>query len=879
MAGLKDRKIVAVTGMKSSTELVSIASEAKPKISEVGGKGASLIRLSQAGFNVPAGYVITVDFFREWNQLLSISEQWRQLLQTSPDKLQEFTECCDALKTFAESLEFSQHQIDSIQQSVDKEKAYAVRSSSPEEDLAGASFAGLYETLLDVSADELLNAIHRCYLSCLDARVFVYKHKLSMAFDSPHIAVVVQELVPSEVAGVAFSLNPLNNDYDEAVINASFGLGEALVSGEITPDSWTVNKVSNEVIKFKLGDKGGNQSELASLNDEQVKLVSEITSRVEAHYQQPMDIEWAFYQDELFLLQARPITTFIPITQDMMTEPGEKRILYMDESLADGITISSSVSTITNNYFIYIFDLLFHHFDKNLELILPPKQALTFSTNIRIYMNMTNVLRWQKPAFIAEQKKIIDITYAAILETCDLEPYKVKPASLWEKIKLAPLFAKILWKLRLTFGSIIKAVFRSEKFHQHYEEKLAVFDDFLNEPLPAELNISDFIRHYFIPLAEVSQATTAPALMLFAFRGTGGLNKLIDDKSEQQKQLVEAIKSGSDDMIMIMGLKIYELSTLLEPSAFDNLESLADQIVARSVNEEFLSCWEKFMKDFGCRGPLEMDLAQPKYADDPLVLLRQVAPLVKSEHEFDPRESHKRLKEKRHEAYLELMELLPRKKQKKLVKAYKYLCDFEHSREIPKDHLVTIQKRLREYLLIQAQSWIEEDRIDSVNDIFDFTVEEILSAQENASFDLREVLANRDPYYAWAKRVRHFPHAIDSRGRILQPVVEQVPGQLTGSPVSSGIVTGPVKVMHDPFEKELKKGEILVAYTTDPGWTPLFINAAAVLLEVGGELQHGALVAREYGKPCVAGIVNVTRDLKDGQMVEVNGNNGSVRLL
>jgi pyruvate,water dikinase len=98
-------------------------------------------------------------------------------------------------------------------------------------------------------------------------------------------------------------------------------------------------------------------------------------------------------------------------------------------------------------------------------------------------------------------------------------------------------------------------------------------------------------------------------------------------------------------------------------------------------------------------------------------------------------------------------------------------------------------------------------------------------------------------------------------------------------PVSSGIVTGPVKVMHDPFEKELKKGEILVAYTTDPGWTPLFINAAAVLLEVGGELQHGALVAREYGKPCIAGIVNVTHELEDGQMVEVNGNSGSVRLL
>jgi pyruvate,water dikinase len=274
-----------------------------------------------------------------------------------------------------------------------------------------------------------------------------------------------------------------------------------------------------------------------------------------------------------------------------------------------------------------------------------------------------------------------------------------------------------------------------------------------------------------------------------------------------------------------------------------------------------------------------MDLALPKYADDPLVVLRQIATIVSSEQDFDPRVSHKLLKEKRHEAYLELMELLSEKKQKKLAKAYRYLCDFEHSREIPKDHMVTIQKRFREYLLNQAGIWLAEDRIDFVEQIFEYRVDEILDAQQDKTVDLREILANRDPYVARAKRVRHFPHAIDSRGRILRPQREQLPGELAGLPVSSGIVTGPVKVMHDPFEKELKKGEILVAYTTDPGWTPLFINAAAVLLEVGGELQHGALVAREYGKPCVAGIVNVTQELEDGQMVEVNGNSGSVRLL
>ena len=868
-----------VADIASSNHSISIASDIPPEISEVGGKGTSLVRLNQAGFNVPPGYVLKVEFFEDWNQALSSSDLWRKMLQTSPDDLNQFTRSCDELKSFAESLQFSQPQLELIRKSVKQGASYAVRSSSPEEDLTDSSFAGLYETLLDVAVENLADAIHRCYLSCLDARVFVYKHKLNMPFDAPRIAVVVQEMVPSEVAGVAFSLNPINNDYDEAVINSAFGLGEALVSGELTPDSWTVNKVNFEVIKFKLGDKGGIKSEIASLNDEQLKLVSETTSRVEEYYQQPVDIEWAFYQEELFLLQARPITTFIPIMESMMTAPGEKRILYMDESLADGITISSPVSTITVDYFTYIFNLLIQKFNKKMSLYAPPKQNVTICTNVRIYSNITNLTRWQKIARMAEQKRMIDTTYADILETCDLEPYMLPRASAWERIRLIPFFAKFMWGLRLTITSIIKAIFRPEKFHRQYEERLAQFDEFLDEPLPVELDIHDLLQHYFIPLANISQATTAPALLLFAYRGTGALNKLIDDESDQQKQLIEKIKSGSDDIVMIMGLKVYELSTLLQPSEFDDLPNLAERIENRSVDAEFLSCWDGFMKDFGCRGPLEMDLSQPKYSDDPMLLLKQIAPLVRSEHEFDPRESHKQLKVKRHESYLELMQLLPGKKQKKLVKAYQYLCDFEHSREIPKDHLVTIQKRLRDYLLILAQSWLDDGRIDKLDDIFDFRVEEILKAQQDLDFDLRVVLENREAYVARAKRVRHFPHAIDSRGRILRPVTEQVPGQLTGSPVSSGIVTGPVKVMHDPFEKELLKGDILVAYTTDPGWTPLFINAAAVLLEVGGELQHGALVAREYGKPCVAGIVNVMHQLEDGQMIEVNGNSGSVRLL
>lgn len=160
------------------------------------------------------------------------------------------------------------------------------------------------------------------------------------------------------------------------------------------------------------------------------------------------------------------------------------------------------------------------------------------------------------------------------------------------------------------------------------------------------------------------------------------------------------------------------------------------------------------------------------------------------------------------------------------------------------------------------------------------TLDDFDRAESDDTLDLRALVARRGAFYRDVKsRVRHFPHLIDSRGRILKPVRDYQPGELRGVAVSPGIVRGPANVLDSPLDKTLRPGDVLVAHTTDPGWTPLFINAAAVLLEVGGELQHGALLAREYGKPCVAGIVGLMERLEDGQIVEVDGDQGVVRIL
>ena len=239
------------------TMLVGLASTPTPEAVVIGGKGRGLIELTRAGFNVPPGTILTTAFFAPWIAEVQATGAWRALANSygasldDPDGRGRVVELAAAVKAQAASLALTSDQRDALAAVRDEfaDGALAVRSSSPEEDLAAASFAGLYETVLDVAADGLEDAVRRCFQSCLDGRVFTYKLNMGFTDPAPSIAVVVQRMVPSETSGVAFSLNPLTNDYDEMLVNAHRGLGEALVAGEITPDAFVVDKVSGAVIE------------------------------------------------------------------------------------------------------------------------------------------------------------------------------------------------------------------------------------------------------------------------------------------------------------------------------------------------------------------------------------------------------------------------------------------------------------------------------------------------------------------------------------------------------------------------------------------------------------------------------------------------------
>ncbi len=313
------------------TLVVSFPGTEQTTLEQVGGKGLSLIRLTAAGLRVPPGAVLTTDFFEPWFDELRASAPWAALAASRRDEWgalsENVKELCPTL-----SLTASQNQaLEQLRKSLaapDGDALFAVRSSSPEEDLASASFAGGYETRLGVRTENLDDAVRHCFASSLDERVLVYKAEHGFDALSPRIAVVVQQQIDSEVAGVGFSLNPLTNDYDEAVIDANWGLGESVVAGQASPDHFVVDKVGRRVLERKLGAKqvsvwldpdGGtverqnHRSAETTLSDAQVSELTDVLCRIEELYQQPVDIEWAYASDELHVLQARPVTAYVPL--------------------------------------------------------------------------------------------------------------------------------------------------------------------------------------------------------------------------------------------------------------------------------------------------------------------------------------------------------------------------------------------------------------------------------------------------------------------------------------------------------------------------------------------------------------------------------------
>lgn len=483
--------------------------DAAPTLSEVGGKALSLIKTSALRLPVPPGFVLTVSFFRPWLEQIKTTKEWKSFTAKLSAASTVTRDDCNAIKEQCKTLRLDADQIRYLQDAAKAAFGHeadietnlgivAVRSSSPEEDLEGFSFAGGYDTSLGITSSTLLEALLHSFASLFDHRIYSYKIQHGMAADAPRIAIVVMRQIASDVSGVGFSLNRNNNCYDEIVISANFGLGESVVGGTVTPDTYVVDRFDADnihVVSKKVADKkasiwldetsGGTREECnnsptaQALTDDQIMEVAKLVSDVEERYfnGSSADIEWAFHSDTLYLLQARPVTAYVPLFPEMMTKRGKEKRLYLD------------MIVMTQGFSDPFSTLGLDIWKSALQLMKPTMSTegfdgLIFNIHGRQYFNISNILMMTGGTAMVNKAirandKSIDRAFASI----DLKDYTPSYMPDGSKGILSKSIKQLFW----TLPNILRGLYYGkDSMNKYVEDTNAMLEHCHNHKYPED---------------------------------------------------------------------------------------------------------------------------------------------------------------------------------------------------------------------------------------------------------------------------------------------------------------------------------------------------------------------------------------------------------
>ncbi|MCL3781953.1 hypothetical protein EMN47_16325 [Prolixibacteraceae bacterium JC049] len=844
--------------------------EITPALHQVGGKAKALIETNKAGFPVPEGIVLSVAFFEEWLTKIKSTVEWTTLLAESTK------ENCDKVFLMAEKMPLTTDQKKELDQHLTHlpGNVFSVRSSSPEEDLEGSSFAGMYETYLGVTRDQLERYIAKAFASCFDYRVMGYKKQNDISFDNTAIAIVVQRQIRSDVSGVAFSINPLNNSYDEVVINASYGLGEAIVSGLVTPDTYVVDKIAGGIIEKKIAKKeigirltvtGGTKEEenanpsSQALSDEQIVELKDLVCRIEKHYGKPMDTEWAIQDGTLYLLQSRPITTHIPLFEEMQTEPGEKKELYMDFNLVtQGFSDPMSVLGI---------DIWAKMVFRGNGLA-RGKEGIAWAIHGRHYIILSHLMKVSPTMAktISSHDTPTKQIFAHLNKkefTQGKTPEALKGFS-WKMLKyMLSLYGKSTFRGLLSSNLSLEAYREASSkvwtyLHETLEESEKSFENLVNESLDG---FSDLIK-------EIG------GVLLSAGLAKWKIQRMFKKHKEAKDLIVGLTMILPDNPVSEMNRQMLAIASFPEFIETKTWKDFEHRLKKQIYSDEFLNTYNEYLIRFGCRGVKEIDIAIPRISENIELVFNSLKQIDTEDN------ATLRVKKRSEDSYNQLLDLARKLgKEKKFVRLAKTYRDMIGYRDHPKYMYVVAVSLLRKKALQLGKKFTTNGQLESPEQIFHLSVSEVAKAEKDKKLDLLTLIEKNTAPYKKTENVKDWPRIIDSRGKIYRAIRESKEGEISGEPISPGLIKGRAKVLLSPMEKPLNKGEILVCRASEPSWAPVFINASGVVMEIGGPLQHGAIIAREYGLPCVSSVDCATKIIHDGDFIEVDGSNGVVRIL
>ncbi len=867
----------------------------KTQIELAGGKAANLGELSMIkGIEVPEGFCVTTNAYKEIiEHCAELNALLDHLNTLKAIDRKGIAETSAKIRTIIESRPFPKHVTEEIEAYITvlgNDNAYAVRSSATAEDLPNASFAGQQDTYLNIIGKEaILTHISKCWASLFTERAVTYRIQNGFDHRKVYLSVIVQKMAFPEVAGILFTADPVTSNRKILSIDASFGLGEAMVSGLVNPDNYKVcdgtiidKTIATKTFAMYSAKEGGTKKQAISalqqnkpaLTDQQVLQLEHIGRKIEAHFGYPQDIEWCLVDDIIYILQSRPITTLFPIPQ-------------WPKDLA-GTTDSNH----KNRVYISV-----GHQQMMTDAIKP--LGLSF-------FNLTTA----RPMLVGGGRLFVDIT-----------PELESPANRAIMInvlgKSDPLIKDALTTITSRKG-FITTLSNEEDRQRSANNKGVSPRDFqtLNEYEPAI--VADLIansQRSIEKLKHTIQTKSGSALLEFILEDIPQLKKhlfdpqsfgvvmtamnastWINEKMNEwlgEKNAADALsQSASNNVTSEMGLALMDVADIIRPypdviSYLQQVtdETFIDELDKHKGGKEARNAIATYLDKYGMRCAGEIDITKARWSEKPTTLLPAILNNVRN---FTPNASTQKFDNGKEVASRKEQELLTRLKQlpegeqkaAETKRMIRLIRNFIGYREYPKYALISRYFIYKQALLKEAEQLVQANIIHDKEDIYYLSFEELREVIRTQQLNYQIINERKIEYKHFEKLTP--PRIITSDGEIITGAYNRKnlpPNAIAGLPVSSGVIEGRARVILNMEDAELEDSDILVTSFTDPSWTPLFVSVKGLVTEVGGLMTHGAVIAREYGLPAVVGVENITRLIQDGQRIRVNGTDGYVEIL
>ncbi len=859
----------------------------KTKLMVVGGKGANLGELSKIeGIRVPDGFCISTEAFkRSIGETSSMNELLDQLSLLKVEDRDKIGELSGEIRRVIEGIAIPQDIQEEITRhlsTLDENNAYAVRSSATAEDLPTASFAGQQDTYLNIIGEEaILKHISKCWASLFTDRAVIYRMQNGVDHKKVYLSVIIQKMVYPEAAGIMFTADPITSNRKLLSIDASFGLGEALVSGLVSADCYKVQEeeiVDSMIATKKLaiyGRKEGgteiqpiapDQQKTQTLTEQQILQLARIGRQIEAHFGRPQDIEWCLVDDTFSIVQSRPITTLYPIPE----ANDQENHVYV--SVGHQQMMTDPIKPLGLSFFL-------------LTTRAPMRKA-----GGRLFVDVTPLL-----ASPASRESILDVmgksdplikdALMTIIERGDFiqslpdDKQEKTPGKSNQGPSRADYKALNEYDPAIVSDLIKRSETSIEELKQNIQTK-------------SGSDLIDFILEDIPQLQKILFDPQSSGVFMTAMNASSWINENMKEWLGEKNVADTLSQSVPNNITSEMGLELLDVADVIRPypEVIEYLQhakddSFLDELVQFDGGQESRDALSAYLNKYGMRCAGEIDITRPRWSEKPTTLVPLILSNIKN---FAPGESKRRFEQGRQEALKKEQELLDRLKQlpdgeqkaRETKRMISLIRNFIGYREYPKYGMISRYFVYKQALLKEAEQLVQANVIHEKEDIYYLTFEELREVVRTKKLDDQIISKRKDEYTFYEKLTP--PRVLTSDGEIIAGEYkrENLPAEaLVGLPVSSGVIEGRARVILNMEDADLEDGDIVVTSFTDPSWTPLFVSIKGLVTEVGGLMTHGAVIAREYGLPAVVNVENATRLINDGQRIRVNGTEGYVEIL